>query len=211
MPEYHSYDADSEHGLSHNPFKALIAPRPIGWISSLFEDGTVNLAPYSYFNALCDFPPLVGFSSAGRKHSLTNIERTGEFVHNLVSGEQMRQMNITSAPYAESDSEAEEAGLPMIASDRVAPPRVDGAPASLECKLVGIQRLKDADGADTKCWFVIGQVVRIHIDKAHIRDGMVDQLSMGLVSRLGYFDYAKVDNVFAMPRPRAPQPTNGAG
>ena len=204
MPDYHSYDADSEHGLSHNPFKALIAPRPIGWISSLFEDGAVNLAPYSYFNALCDAPPLVGFSSSGRKHSLLNIERSGEFVHNLVSAEQMKQMNLTSAPLADGESEASAAGLPLVASDRVAAPRVDGAPAAMECRLVDIRQLLDAEGNKTRCWFVIGQVVRIHIDKVHIRDGLVDQLSMGLVSRLGYFDYAQVDNVFAMPRPRAP-------
>lgn len=206
MSDYHSYDADSEHGLNHNPFKALIAPRPIGWISSLFEDGTVNLAPYSYFNALCDAPPLVGFSSAGRKHSLLNIERTGEFVHNLVSAAQMKQMNVTSAPMADGESEADIAGLPLEASDTVAAPRVAGAPAALECKLVDIRRLTAANGAQTKCWFVIGQVMRLHIDKAHIRDGMVDQLSMGLVSRLGYFDYAQVDNVFAMPRPRTTPP-----
>lgn len=202
MPDYHSFDTDSEHGLSHNPFKALIAPRPIGWISSQFEDGTVNLAPYSYFNALCDAPPLIGFSSAGRKHSLTNIERQGEFVHNLVSAEQMKQMNVTSAALPDGESEVDVAGLPLVASDRVSVPRVDGAPAAMECKLVDIHRLKSATGDDTKCWFVIGEVVRIHIDKAHIREGMVDQLSMGLIARLGYFDYAQVDNVFAMPRPR---------
>jgi len=201
--DYHSYNADEEHGLRHNPFKALISPRPIGWISSLFDDGHVNLAPYSYFNAFSDNPPLIGFSSNGRKHSLLNIERTGEFVHNLVSPDQMQQMNVTSATYPSEVSEFSEAGLEMTESDIVGPPRVAGAPAAMECRLVEVRNLTAADGSATTAHLVIGEVVRIHIDKQFIKDGKVDQEAMGLVARLGYFDYSKVENVFAMPRPGA--------
>lgn len=201
MPDYHSYNTASEHGLSHNPFKALISPRPIAWISSLFDDGAVNLAPYSFFNAFSENPPLIGFSSAGRKHSLINIERSGEFVHNLVSSEQIKQMNATSAALPKGASEADEAEIELIASDLVAPPRVAGAPASMECKLADIIHLKGADQKPSANYLVVGEVVRVHIDKGMIRDGMVDQEALGLIARLGYLDYAQVKDVFGMPRP----------
>ncbi len=201
MPDFHSYAPDEGHGLKHNPFKALIAPRPIGWISTVSNSGAVNLAPYSFFNAFCERPPIVGFCSYGRKDSLTNIEETGAFVHNVVGGELTVQMNQTSGTYARGVDEMAEAGLEAVPSDVVAPPRVAAAPASMECRLIEIKTLTGADGSETTCHLVLGQVVRIHIDKRYIVAGMIDQDAIAAVARLGYFDYSKVSNVFSLKRP----------
>lgn len=202
MSKFHSYSPSEGHGLKFNPFKALIAPRPIGWISSVSPEGAVNLAPYSYFNALNDNPPLLMFVSHTRKHSLENIEATGEFVHNVCSASLAVEMNQTSANYPAGVSEMAEAGLAGLPSDVVAPPRLAAAPASFECKLVEIKRLTDAAGEATECWMVIGEAVRVHIDRNFIHDGIVDENALSLLGRLGYFNYAAVDNVFEMKRPK---------
>ncbi len=129
------------HGLSHDPLKALVAPRPIGWISSVAADGAVNLAPYSFFNMVSDRPPIAMFSSDGRKDSLRNVEETGEFVCNIVTTEFTDAMNTSSAPYPHGVNEFEKAGLAMEASSLVKPPRVKGIAAALECKVTAIQPL----------------------------------------------------------------------
>lgn len=202
MPNFHSYTPAEGHNLKFSPFKALIAPRPIGWISSLSAEGVGNLAPYSFFNAFCERPPIIGFCSYGRKDSLRNVEATGEFVHNLVTCPMVEVMNETSGDYGPEIDEIELAGLETIASDVVAPPRLARAPAAMECKLIDTKVLHDADGAPSECILVLGEVVRIHINKAILRDGIVDEAALGLVGRLGAFNYAQVADVFALKRPK---------
>jgi len=201
MTAFHSYTPSDGHGLAHNPFKALIAPRPIGWISTVSAEGVPNLAPYSYFNALSDAPPLLMFSSSGRKHSLENIEATGAFVHNVVSRGLADRMNQTSGSYRNGHSEFDMAGLTPVRSDIVAPPRVAEAPAAMECRLVSITRLADASGTMTDNYMIIGEVVRIHVANELIRDGVVDQAGLHLLGRLGHIHYAAVDELISLKRP----------
>ena len=196
------YDAiENAHGLKHDPFKALVSPRPIGWISSLDKDGRLNLAPYSYFNAVSDRPHIVMFSSSGRKDSIANIEDTGEFVCSLATFDLKDRMNQSSAPYPREISEFHEAGLETASSRLVKPPRVAESPVALECRYLQTIALADENGVPAESWVVLGQVVGIHIDDALITDGMVDITRARPIARLGYMDYAVVDAVFAMPRP----------
>jgi flavin reductase (DIM6/NTAB) family NADH-FMN oxidoreductase RutF len=201
VSDFHSYSPSEGHGLKHNPFKALITPRPIGWISTCSAAGAANLAPYSYFNALCDYPPLVGFVSAGMKDSLTNILETGEFVHNLVPHSLAEKMNETSGNFEHGVSEIDAAGLLSLKSDLVRPHRLADSPAAMECKLVETKVLAGLNGEKTQCTLVIGEVVRIHIHHSVIRDGLVDEARMALVGRLGYFNYVANSDVFVMKRP----------
>src|SRR6516165_10864734 len=145
MSEHHFYEPRNGHGLPHDPFKAIVAPRPIGWISSIDPNGRVNLAPYSFFNAFCEAPPIVGFSSGGRKDSQRNVEATGEFVCNLVTSKHAHAMNLTSAPFPHGVDEMARAGLSAAPSRRVRPPRVADAPAALECRLLLALPLRDLD------------------------------------------------------------------
>ena len=147
MPDSHFYEPAKGHNLPHDPFKAIVAPRPIGWISSQDAEGRLNLAPYSFFNAVCDRPPMVMFSSSGWKDSVANIKATGEFVCNLVTRPLAEKMNQTSATLPHGASEFDFAGLAAAPSRIVSPPRVAGAPAALECKLVEIIQLHDLSGA----------------------------------------------------------------
>src|SRR5262245_58067249 len=149
MSAFHFYEPKDGHRLPHDPFKAIVAPRPIGWISSIDAEGRVNLAPYSFFNAFCDSPPIVGFSSSGRKDSQRNVEATGEFAANLATRRQAEAMNRTSAPFPHGVNEFEAAGLRAAPSRLVKPPRVADAPAALECKLLLPLPLKDLDGRPT--------------------------------------------------------------
>jgi flavin reductase (DIM6/NTAB) family NADH-FMN oxidoreductase RutF len=194
-----------EHNLAHNPFTSLVVPRPIGWISTCNADGTVNLAPYSFFNAVSGRPPMIMFSSAERKHSQINAETQGEFVANLATYDLRAEVNLTSAVVPEDVSEPDLAKLEMAPSKVVKPPRVARAPAALECRYVQTVRLKGADGQQFKGSIIIGQVVNIFIDDAVIENGMIDILKIRPLSRLGYMDYATVHDVFAMERP-APIP-----
>lgn len=187
-----------DHGLPHNPFKALVAPRPIGWISTLSASGVVNLAPYSFFNAVADFPPMVMFSSTGVKHSQINAEATGEFVANLVSYELRDEMVGTSAEVGPEVSEPEMVGLEMAPSLNVKPPRVARAPAALECRYLKTVPLTDIDGILSESAMIIGQVIGVYIDDAVITDGMVDLAKIQPVARLGYADYSAVDRVFKL-------------
>ncbi|MFO1326765.1 MAG: flavin reductase family protein [Rubrivivax sp.] len=193
------YDhASRPAALKHDPFKALVVPRPIGWIGSVDAEGRPNLAPYSFFNGVADRPPMVMFSSAGEKDSLRNVRATGEFTCSICGWAQREAMNLSSAPLAPGVDEFAAAGLQTAPSLRVKAPRVAGAPAALECRLW--QTLDLPGGRYT---VVIGEVVAIYIDDAYVRDGLVDTGAMRVVSRLGYMDYGVLEpaDVFTMQRP----------
>lgn len=201
------YDPDikKSHGLPHDPFKSLVAPRPIGWISTVSKDGHVNLAPYSFFNAVCYNPCIVMFSSSGlpddpQKHSWRNAEETGEFVCNIVSEELKDQMNTTSAHVPRGVDEFELAGLTAEPSEKVKPPRVKESPAHLECKYLRTVEFESEEAHHTH-GVIFGHVVGIHIRDDILTDGMVDTLKFRPVARLGYMEYTVVDNVFSMGRP----------
>ncbi|WP_434051489.1 MAG: flavin reductase family protein [Roseibium sp.] len=193
--------AKNDHGLPHNPFKAIVSPRPIGWISSLDGEGRTNLAPYSFFNAVGDRPPIVMFSSSGYKDSAANVDATGEFVCNMASWDLKDEMNVSSAPVSGGTSEFELAGLEMAPSRLVKAPRVAKAATALECKHLQTLKLKDLDGVETDNWIVFGQVVGVHIDEDILVDGKVDVTRFKPLSRLGYMEYAAVTEVFEMVRP----------
>ena len=195
------YDVAQGHGLPHDPVKALIAPRPIGWICAMSARGEVNLSPYSFFNQVSDQPHMVMFSSAGRKDAVTFIEETGEFTCSIVSWAQRDAMNRTSAPLPRGQSEFEHAGLEAEPSALVRPPRVRGAPAALECRLVRTIELEPLGGGEAAYVMAIGQVVGVHIDDRVMRDGYVDAGRMQTVSRAGYQDYFLADRTFALTRP----------
>lgn len=193
--------AHKAEGLAHNPFKALVAPRPIGWISSLDAEGRANLAPYSFFNAVDDDPPIVMFSSSGWKHTVANVEATGEFVCNLASAHLQSEMNISSAKVPAGVDEFELAGLEKAPSRLVRVPRVAAARAALECRLLRIVELTDLAGQACDARVVFGQVVGIHIDDAMVSNGRVDMSRLQLLARLGYKDYSVTSEVFEMDRP----------
>jgi flavin reductase (DIM6/NTAB) family NADH-FMN oxidoreductase RutF len=193
-----------ERPLKHDPFKAIVAPRPIGWITSISAKGDINLAPYSYFNGVLSRPNLVMFSSEGFKDSVSNVRETGEFVCNLATWDLREAMNATSAPLPRGVNEMERAGLTAAPSRLVKPPRVAEAPCALECKLIQIVPLHDVDGTPLDGHLVIGQVVGVHIDDRFIRDGRLDTAAMKPIARCGYLDeYAVVERMFAMTRPTA--------
>jgi len=190
-----------DHGLGGDPFKAIVAPRPIGWITSMDSSGNVNLAPYSFFNGINSRPALVMFASEGRKDSVSNIEETGEFVCNLATWELRDQMNATSAPFAHGVDEMVRAGLEPAPSTLVKPPRVKAAPCALECKLLQIVAIDDAHGIPANCQVVIGHVVGVHVDDRFIVDGRLDTAALKPIARCGYDQYAVVTSLFAMTRP----------
>lgn len=197
------YDAiKGSHGLERDPFKALVAPRPIGWISTVGPDGVVNLAPYSFFNAISDKPPYVMFSSAGRKDTLRNAEETGEFVCSLATYDLRDQMNTTSASVAPDVDEMSLAGLTAAPSRLVKPPRVAESPVAFECKYFTTVELPAQNGPANQYAVVIGSVVGIHIDDDAIVEGRVDVTRLRPIARLGYMDYAVVDSVFSLERPK---------
>jgi flavin reductase (DIM6/NTAB) family NADH-FMN oxidoreductase RutF len=189
------------HGLPHDPFKALVVPRPIGWISSISAEGHVNLAPYSFFNAFQANPHLVGFASDGMKDSAAYVAETGEFVCNFVSEDLWQEMNKTSAPLPRGESEIAHAGLEMVPSRLVAPPRVARASSALECRWTETIHLRDAAGRPSEAFLVCGEVVGIHIDDRFIADGRVDTAAMRPMARLGYRDYAVVSSTMSLARP----------
>ncbi len=196
------YEPAQGHGLPHDPFKAIVAPRPIGWISTQSRDGRVNLAPYSFFNALSGNPPLVWFSSEGPKDSHAFAEESGEFVANLVSRNLVEAMNRSSVDAPRGVSEFEYAELTPAPSQIVKAPRVAEAHAALECKVTQILRPLTLDGGTSSAHVVIGQVVGVHIDESCLKDGLFDIVEAGSTARLGYMDYASVTETFALRRPR---------
>lgn len=199
------YDAiENKHGLKHDPFKALVAPRPIGWIGSVSPDGVCNLAPYSFFNAISDRPHYVMFSSQSYKDSVRNIDQTGEFTCSLSTWDTRFGMSVSSAPVPADVDEFPIAGLTATASHFVKPPRVKESPAALECRHWKTIELPDVvPGTDKGHWLVIGEVVGIYIDERFIVDGVVDTGAMQPIARMGYMDYAVVrpDTVFTLNRP----------
>ncbi|MEH6630395.1 MAG: flavin reductase family protein [Halopseudomonas aestusnigri] len=197
-----------EQGLPYNPFKACVLPRPIAWLSTQSAEGVCNLAPYSFFNAFSDEPPIIGVGIApdsrdeGVKDTLTNILETEEFVFNLVSWEQRTEMNESSKPAPGHVDEFEAAGLEKLASNFIKPPRVKGAPVHFECKLFKTMELpNNTDGKHYT--LVLGEVIGMHIDGAYLTDGMVDATKMKPLARLGYQDYSVVEDVVQLVRPKA--------
>jgi flavin reductase (DIM6/NTAB) family NADH-FMN oxidoreductase RutF len=187
--------------LPHDPFKAIVAPRPIGWITSIDMKGRVNLAPYSFFNGVNSRANLVMFASEGRKDSVSNIAETGEFVCNLATWDLREAMNATAAPLPHGHNEMERAGLEPAPSRLVKPPRVKASPCALECKLVKIVAMETADGTSIDGHVVFGQVIGVHIDERFVVDGRLDTAAMKPIARCGYDEYAVVESLFSMTRP----------
>ncbi len=198
----------NDHGLPHDPFKAIVAPRPIGWISTRSASGATNLSPYSFFNAISDDPKLVMFSSSGAKDTSTFAIESGEFVVNLATAALAEAMNRSSAAAPRGVSEFAIAGLTEAPCRLVGAPRVLEAPAALECKVTQSFRPARLDGTESSSVVVIGQVVGIHIDERILRDGMIAIDLAEPLTRLGYLDYAVTRETFAMRRPRNPDGTS---
>jgi flavin reductase (DIM6/NTAB) family NADH-FMN oxidoreductase RutF len=202
--DLHYYEPKNGHGLRHDPFNAIIAPRPIGWISSRDAKGHVNLAPYSFFNGFCYHPPIIGFSSTSWKDSVANIQDTGEFVWNLATMDLAKQMNATAAHVAHDVSEFTVAGLTAVPGTIVKAPRVAESPVSFECKLTQIIQLQGADRAKAQAWLTLGEVVAVHIDKALIKDGVYQTAMARPIVRAGrrgdYFEI-RPEAMFEMVRP----------
>ncbi|MBY3044576.1 flavin reductase family protein [Rhizobium leguminosarum] len=200
------YTTDSNrHGLAHDPFKAIVSPRPIGWIGSKGRDGSINLAPYSFFNAVADRPKLVMFSSTGRKHSQRNAAETGVFTCNFVSRDLAEKMNLSSAELPYGDSEFDFAGLTPKQAELIDAPYVDEAFAVLECKVTEIIEPKTLSGEPSENVLVFGEVVGIRIDEAIVRDGRLDMSIARPLARMGYMDYSEGSDVFEMIRPKPQQ------
>jgi flavin reductase (DIM6/NTAB) family NADH-FMN oxidoreductase RutF len=197
------YDPRSEpHNLAHDPTTSLVAPRPIGWISTIGPTGVVNLAPYSYFNLVASNPPFVMFSSNTRKHSQNYAQSGGEFVFNLATYDLRAEMNLSSGDYPEGVSEPELAKLVMTPSRKVKPPRVARSPVALECLYSQTVHFKSSNGKVHNYEMVIGEVVNVHIEDSALVDGMIDMKRLRPIARLGYRgDYSVVDDTFFMKRP----------
>jgi flavin reductase (DIM6/NTAB) family NADH-FMN oxidoreductase RutF len=200
--EAYFYEVARGHGLPHDPFKAIVAPRPIGWISTRDGQGRNNLAPYSFFNAFSSAPPIVGFCSEGYKDSVRNVEERGEFVANLATKPLAAAMNQTSATVAPDVDEFALAGLTPAPCRLVAAPRVAEAPAALECRLLQIVRLHDLDGRPLDSYLALGQVVGVHIAGAYLKDGRFDTAAAQPIARAGYRgDYFELGAMFELLRP----------
>lgn len=205
---FYSTDTNA-HGLPHDPFKAIVAPRPIGWITTMSAKGEINLAPYSYFNGVSSRPPIVCFSSEGPKDSVIFVGETREFVCNLASFELRLAMNETSGAYPRGVDEMTATGLVPAPCRLVRPPRVRDAPCALECKWLQTVSLDDLDGRPIDRHVVFGQVVGVHIDDRFIRNGRLDTAAMKPIARCGYDEYSVVEAVFSMARPDAPRASPG--
>lgn len=200
----HFYEPRHGHRLPHDPFNAIVGPRPIGWISTRSAGGVLNLAPYSFFNAFNYTPPIVGFASLGHKDTLRNIEETGEFVWNLVTRPLAGAMNQTSAAVPPEVSEFGLAGLTPVASRLVNVPRVLESPVAFECKKTQIVQLQTASGDTVPTWLVLGEVVAVHIAHKLLKDGVYDTAHADHVLRGGgAADYFSIgpEQLFRMHRP----------
>lgn len=206
-PDAHAYAPSEGHRLRHDPFNAIVAPRPIGWVSTISAAGEVNLAPYSFFNGFNYVPPIIGFSSIGWKDSVRNASETGEFCWNLATAPLGPQMNLTCAPAPPEIDEFEVAGLGKAPARLVRAPRVLESPVNFECKVAQIVQLQRADGATVPSWLVLGEVVMVHIDQAVLVDGAFDTLAAQPIMRAGglgdYFGISAPDK-FHMRRPNWP-------
>jgi flavin reductase (DIM6/NTAB) family NADH-FMN oxidoreductase RutF len=203
--DFHFYEPRFGHGLPHDPFNAIVGPRPIGWISTKALDGTLNLAPYSFFNAFNYTPPIIGFSSIGYKDTVRNIEATGEFVWNLTTRALVERMNATCAAVPPDVDEFALAGLTPVASTLVDVPRVAESPVAFECRVITVTQLRTAAGAKVDSWLTLGEVVAVHIAKASLKDGVYDTAHAGHVLRGGgpadYFEIGP-EQLFRLYRPR---------
>ena len=202
----HYYEPAKGHGLRHDPFNAIVGPRPIGWISTKGADGSINLAPYSFFNAFNYTPPIIGFSSVTAKDSLRNARETGEFVWNLATRTLAEPMNASCAPVPYDTDEFGLAGLTAAPSSRVFPPRVAESPVNFECKVTDIIQLRSHTGTPAESWLVLGEVIAVHIDHALLKDGLFDTFGAGIILRCGGPSaYAEIrpDSRFDMRRPGA--------
>lgn len=188
--------------LPHDPLKAIVAPRPIGWISTLSKDGIANLAPYSFFNAVGGMPPMLMFSSEGMKDSARNAAETGEFVFNYASEHLSDEMNGSSTPAPSGISEFDHLNIEKAASEIVAAPRVAAAHAALECKVTSVIETKDINGNKTGAVVILGQVMGIHINDAVVRNGRFDVELAKPLTRLGYLDFGLTEGLHEMPRPQ---------
>jgi flavin reductase (DIM6/NTAB) family NADH-FMN oxidoreductase RutF len=204
MMQYHSYFPEEGHRLPHDPIKAIIAPRPIGWFTTVDAQGRVNLAPYSFFNAFAASHPIIlAFASEGKKDTASNIEATGEFVYNLATRPLAEAMNACSAPLPHGVNEMERAGLTPLPSTRVRPPRVAQSPVTMECRLLEMRPLRDLEGRELSNILILGQVVAVHIDEACLEHGLFDIANARTIARCGYQgDYAEVTETFQMLRPK---------
>ena len=199
------YEPAKGHGLPHDPFNAIVAPRPIGWVSTKGRDGSVNLAPYSFFNAFNYHPPIVGFSSTGAKDSVRNARETGAFVWNLATKALAERMNMTAASAPYGTDEFELAGLTKAPSRIVDVPRVAESPVHFECKVTDIVQFKDHTGAPVEAWMTFGEVVAVHIAQDLLKDGLFDTFGAGIVLRAGgpsAYAELRPDSRFDMRRPR---------
>jgi len=198
---FYEPDKRDKRLLPNDPFKAIVAPRPIGWVTSMSLKGEVNCAPYSFFNGVNSRPNLLMFASEGRKDSVSFIAETGEFVCNLATWDLREAMNMTSAPMPRGSNEMIRAELEPAPSRLVKPPRVKASPCALECRLIKIVAMETADGQPVDCHVVFGQVVGVHIDDRFIVDGVLDTAALKPIARCGYDQYAVVEGVFSMQRP----------
>jgi flavin reductase (DIM6/NTAB) family NADH-FMN oxidoreductase RutF len=206
MSSIYFYEPEQGHGLPHDPFNAIVGPRPIGWISSQDAEGRLNLAPYSFFNAFNYTPPIIGFSSIGFKDTLRNVQQTREFCWNLATRPLAEAMNASCAPVAHGVDEFRLAGLSPVASRVVAVPRVQESPVSFECRLTQIVRLQTVKGDDVDTWLVLGEVVGVHISETLLIDGKYDTAAAQPILRGGgAADYFAIspEGRFRMMRPKA--------
>lgn len=197
------YEPKNGHPLPHNPFNAIVTPRPIGWISTRDAQGRNNLAPYSFFNAVAYVPPQVMFASTGAKDdqdntkdSVANIRDTGVFCVNIVESAARDAMNTTSAAFDKTQDEFAKAGLTPVECETINCVRISGVPASLECRMTQIVQIEGASN-----YVVFGEVTGVHMRDDTIVDGRFDVTTFQPLSRLGYRDYAVVDNIFELNRP----------
>jgi flavin reductase (DIM6/NTAB) family NADH-FMN oxidoreductase RutF len=203
----HIYEPAQGHGLKHDPFNAIVGPRPIGWISSISAEGAVNLAPYSFFNGFNYYPPIIGFSSIGWKDTVANVAATGEFCWNLSTRALAREMNLTCAPAPPEIDEFDVAGLTRAPSRLVRPPRILESPVNFECRMTQLIQLQGTDGGKLDTWLVLGEVVAVYIDKSLIVDGVYQTAAPGPILRCGRMgDYVEItqDALFEMRRPGWP-------
>lgn len=200
----HYYEPAQGHGLPHDPFKAIIGPRPIGWIASRSKQGLINLAPYSFFNAFCDKPPIIGFASSGWKDTVRNIEETSEFVWNLATRPLAGAMNLTSTAAPPEVNEFELAGLTQAPCRQVKVPRVAESPVAMECRLLQILRLRDQNGQPLDNWLTLGEVIGVHINHAFLDNGTYQTAAAHPILRAGRTgDYVEItpETMFEMARP----------
>jgi len=194
-----------------DPFKGLVVPRPIGWISSMSKGGQVNLAPYSFFNGVLSRPRIVSFCSETEKDAAAFAIESGEFAWSMATWNLRDQMNATSEGLPRGQSEFVHAGLATAPCRLIKAPRVADSPAAMECKVTQVLRVKDVDGKETGGVVVYGQVVGMHIDERFMKKGRFDVGAVRPIARCGYDEYTVVEKVFAMTRPASGGNAAGGG